>query len=82
MNPQVITVSAPSSVQVTRGALAREVVHRDVVHLGVDGHAAPQQRVDLIPDDLLLTVDRDLATGETQHVDVVTLVIPAQVTPV
>ena len=59
--------------------LALEVVHRDVGDLEVDRNAALAQRRDLVLDDLLLAVDRDLPAGEPEHVDVEGALAEAQV---
>ena len=51
-------------------SLAVRRVHRDVLDLEVDRDAAIEQRGDLVLDHLLLAVDRDLAAGQPEHVDV------------
>ncbi len=61
--------------------VAFEIADGDVADLEVECGAALEQRRGLVLDDLLLTVDRDVAAGQPGDRDVCGASLPAQVDP-
>ena len=61
------------------GRVGLDVVQLDIAHLEQDRDAAIEQRLREVLDDLLLTVDRDVPAGQAGHVDVVVLLVVAEV---
>lgn len=61
------------------GALSGQTVDGHLADLEVDGHAAVDQRRDLVLDHLLLAVDRDLAASQPEHVDMELVPVKAEI---